>query len=419
MENQSERKRKSKGRLSVMDEFTGDAGVIDFQPQISREDQNRIDQKTKFADIPVSARTEIIEKNSTLLKDNLGQTSDNPKTEPRTNLGQLSDKLRTNLIHNSTEKNKTSDNPKTEPRTKPRTNLGQLSDKLRTISAFQALSGLQKNIMILIYDLCRINGGRTTAPVSIEQLYLKLESTRLSVQKSIQRLEQKYLILRKDFRSGRGGWTIYELPEGVWNEILQNETSDKLRTNLGQLSDKPKTEPKTEPRTNVPYSSSNNLNIVTTNTSEPEYLAEINLPVNLAKFGISKNNLQKLVDDKLCSLELVQKSIEALSFDVENGKTGNLAAILFGVLRSGKEYISQKYSETLQQELDQELKRIQESEENQKKIVEIKLLKRFKDYIDQNPQFIDSIKNKHNTFITSQELLEKVAFEEFKNLDSI
>jgi len=39
MENQSERKRKSKGRLSVMDEFTGDAGVIDFQPQISKEDQ--------------------------------------------------------------------------------------------------------------------------------------------------------------------------------------------------------------------------------------------------------------------------------------------------------------------------------------------------------------------------------------------
>jgi predicted transcriptional regulator len=419
MENQSERKRKSKGSLSVMDEFTGDAGVIDFQPQISREDQNRIDQKTKFADIPTSARTEIMEKNPKFLKDNLGQTSDKPKTEPRTNLGQLSDKLRTNLRHNLTEKNETSDKPKTEPRTDSRTNLGQLSDKPRTISAFQSLSGLQKNIMVLFYDLCRISGGRTTAPVSIEQLYLKLKSTRLSVQKSIQRLEQKHLVLRKDFRSGRGGWTIYELPEAVWNEILQSETSDKLRTNLGQLSDKPKTEPKTEPRTTSPYSSSNNLNIITTNTGEPEFSAEITLPNNLSRFGISKNNLQKLVDDKLCSLELVQKSIEALSFDVENGKTGNLAAILFGVLRSGKEYISQKYSETLQQELDQELKRIQETENHQKRLLEIKLLKRFKDYVDQNPSFIDSIKNKHSSFVSSNELLEKVAFEEFKNLDSI
>ena len=44
MEKQLERKRKSRGRLSVMDEFTGDAGVIEFQPQISTEDQKRIDQ---------------------------------------------------------------------------------------------------------------------------------------------------------------------------------------------------------------------------------------------------------------------------------------------------------------------------------------------------------------------------------------
>lgn len=115
-------------------------------------------------------------------------------------------------------------------------------------------------------------------------------------------------------------------------------------------------------------------------------------------------------------MELVQKSIEALSFDVENGKTGNLAAILFGVLRSGKEYISQKYSETLQQELDQELKRIQETKIQQKRLSEIKLQEKFKTFVDQNPQFIESIKAKHSTFVTSNELLEKVAFEEFKSL---
>ena len=104
------------------------------------------------------------------------------------------------------------------------------------------------------------------------------------------------------------------------------------------------------------------------------------------------------------------------TFDVENGKTGNLANILFGVLGSGREYISQKYSESLQQELDQELKRIEEAQENQKKISEIKLQEKFKTYVDENPQFIESIKNKNNTFVTSQELLEKVAFEEFRGL---
>jgi ribosomal protein RSM22 (predicted rRNA methylase) len=86
------------------------------------------------------------------------------------------------------------------------------------------------------------------------------------------------------------------------------------------------------------------------------------------------------------------------------------------VLRSGKEYISQKYSENLQQELEQELKRIQETENNQKRLSEIKLQEKFKTFVDQNPQFIESIKAKHSTFVTSTELFEKVAFEEFKSL---
>jgi len=267
--------------------------------------------------------------------------------------------------------------------------------------------------MILLYDLCRINGSRLTSTISIEQLSSKLESSRLSVQKSIQRLEQKKLVLRKDFRSGRGGWTIYEVPESVWNEILQIETSDKLRTNLGQLSDKPRTEPRTEPRTNVPYSSSNDLNINNTITTAAEYLI---IPENLRRFGVSLVNLQNLITAEKTTLEIAHRSLSALSFDVENGKTGNLANILFGVLGSGREYISQKYSETLQAELDQELSRISQAQENEKRSAELKLSARFKEYIQANPDFIESIKAKHSTFVTSTELLEKVAFEEFKSL---
>ena len=58
MEKQLERKRKSKGSLSVMDEFTGEAGVIHFQPTISAEEQTRIDHKTRFADVPTSAQVQ-------------------------------------------------------------------------------------------------------------------------------------------------------------------------------------------------------------------------------------------------------------------------------------------------------------------------------------------------------------------------
>ena len=181
------------------------------------------------------------------------------------------------------------------------------------------------------------------------------------------------------------------------------------------MSDKPKTEPKTEPRTKPPYSSSNDLYINNTTTIAAEILV---IPENLKRFGLSLVNLQNLITAEKTTLEIVQRSLAALSYDVENGKTGNLANILFGVLGSGREYISQKYSESLQAELDQELRRIQESEEQRKKLLEIKLQEKFKTYVEQNPEFIETVKSKHGSFVTSNELLEKVAFEEFKSIDT-
>ena len=139
------------------------------------------------------------------------------------------------------------------------------------------------------------------------------------------------------------------------------------------------------------------------------------MPVNLARFGISKNNLQKLVDDKLCTLEIVQKSIEALSFDVENGKTGNLAAILFGVLRSGKEYVSQKYAEKISIELSTELKRLELFERNRQILAETRLKAQYEEFLTNTPDYVENIKKRHNGILNaSSDLIEKIAFEEFK-----
>ncbi len=202
----------------------------------------------------------------------------------QTNLGHSSDKPRTK----ESLAGETSDKPKTEPRTNHRTNLGHSSDKPRTIFGFSELSGLQKEITLLLYEMCFLRGERSTGPVSVEHIFLRLNSTRLSVQKSIQRLEQKKILLRKQSRSGRGGWTVYELPENIWNQILQIESSDKLRTNLGHSSDKPKTEPKTEPRTSAP-SSSRDLYIkgsTTTQLINLDVLGALDL-AQLREFGIT------------------------------------------------------------------------------------------------------------------------------------
>jgi predicted transcriptional regulator len=308
--------------------------------------------------------------------------------------------------------------PKVEPQPEPlhESKLSQSEAKPEPNGSFESLVGLQRDALIFVFDSCLNFGSKVSGPITISNLAISIRSTVAAARKAVQRLEQKGYIVRAEFKDGRGGWTKYALPQGIYSDLLSIKTRAKVESNLSQTRAKVEPQPEPQPEPKPSYSSSNNLNIITTNTGESEFSAEIILPINLSRFGISKNNLQKLVDDKLCSLELVQKSIEALSFDVENGKTGNLASILFGVLRSGKEYISQKYSETLQQELEQELKRIQETEDQQKRLLEIKLQEKFKIFVDQNPQFIESIKTKHSSFVTSTELLEKVAFEEFKSL---
>ena len=340
------------------------------------------------------------------------QTDSRIEKEAITNRQQTDSKRITNL----SEKNET-DNKQVTKRITERITIGQQTDNKRiTKSGFESLVGNEKNLLLLIFKECLRIGNLISPEITLSHIYESLKINPGVAKMVIHRLVKKGVIKREISKTGRGGWIKFSIQKELYQDLRIRESDNKEITNGYQSDNKQVTKRVTEQITSGPYSSSNNLNIITTNTGEPDISAELTLPNNLLRFGISKNNLQKLVDDKLCSLELVQKSIEALSFDVENGKTGNLAAILFGVLRSGKEYISQKYSETLQQELDQELRRIQETEDQQKRLSEIKLQEKFKTFVDQNPQFIESIKAKHSNFVTSNELLEKVAFEEFKSI---
>ncbi len=306
--------------------------------------------------------------------------------------------------------------PKVKPQPEPRleSKLSQSEAKVEPNGSFESLVGLQRDALIFVFDSCLHFGSKISGPITISNLAASLRTTVAAARKAVQRLEKKGYLLRAEFKDGRGGWTKYALPQGVYSDLLSIKTRAKVEPNISQTRAKVEPQPEPQPEPRLPYSSSNDLyNKETTNTA-----AEILIiPENLRRFGVSVVNLQNLITAEKTTLEIIQRSLSALSFDVENGKTGNLANILFGVLGSGREYISQKYSETLQQELDQELARINQAEENEKRSAELKLSARFKEYIQANPSFIESIKAKHSNFVTSNELLEKVAFVEFKSLN--
>ncbi len=426
-----------------MDEFTSanGAGELVYAPNLPVEELVRLKEATRMADIPGHARTDSIKVEPNLSQRpqepreafaheafvpisnspssikldiahiNSEQTenklSTQPRTELRTNTEQTTNKLRTKNLDSLETKNKLS----TQPRTELRTNTEQTTNKLRTISSFSQLVGLQRKLIEIVYNFCRVLGEKTTDRLSLEFLSASCEASSAVVQVTTRRLMAKGVLQKFESKEGRGGWTRYSLPEGVYKELFHLETENKLRTNYQQTKNKLSTQPRTEPRTNAPYSSSDFILKKETTTMA--------VPENLRRFGISVVNLQNLVVSNKTTQDIVERSLSALSFDVENGKTGNLTNILFGVLNSGREYISQKHSEAMQAELDRELKRITETEENQKRVVEAKLKTKFQEHLLANPEFLDLIKNRHKSYVTSQEVLEKMAFEEFKNIEGV
>ena len=270
------------------------------------------------------------------------------------------------------------------------------------------LIGKERKLLFFIFQKCESIGSLETQIVTTEELLKVLDVSAVRLRNLIFRLQdEKKLIKVTQVHLGRSGWRKFSLDKEVFQIIRIHLSSGKPLAEREQTVSNASPKALAYPLAEAPYSSSNNLNI-NTNTIE--------LPENLRRFGISTVNLERLLSSGKTTQEVIERSLAALSFDVENGKTGNLANILFGVLGTGREYISQKYSETLQKELDVELARIQQAEENQKLATEIQLQAKFKAYLQENPEFLESVRERHKAFVKNDSVLEKLAFGEFKNM---
>ena len=277
---------------------------------------------------------------------NLGQTQDKVETNSR----QTQDKVETKPKLNLRQGKETPDKVKTELKTELKTNLGQSWDKVETKINFSSLVGLQRNIVLFLYEICKASRDKTTCSLSIEHISSSCKTTKSSAQKTIQRLEKKHILKRSEFKNGRSGWTRYELPEWIYQEILHNETQDKLKTNIGQTWDKLGTEPKTELRTSPSSSSGYNI-LNTTTTGDPDkprqgILSEEWLKIDigsLSNIGFTMTHLIQIASQNKLTASVVQDSIHAFAFDLqENDKAKSIKVdpinFFMGILRGGKPY---------------------------------------------------------------------------------
>ena len=132
---------------------------------------------------------------------NREQTEDKLVAEPRTNRGQTED----NIWVKKSNRGQIGDRTEDRTEDKPRTNLGQIEDKPRTNFSFSSLVGLQRKIVIFIYESCRISMKGITQPTSLQHIAERCKTTEISAKKTIQkhnkRLSTNWSRNRPFFRS--------------------------------------------------------------------------------------------------------------------------------------------------------------------------------------------------------------------------
>lgn len=105
--------------------------------------------------------------------------------------------------------------------------LGSMSNRTQTepmrYSTLDGLVGLQRKLLISLYNLTdQVHKGETSK-IKITDLAIQLEKSRNSVHSLIYELVKKGAITRKYTKIGPNGWNIFELSESLMSELLKKK----------------------------------------------------------------------------------------------------------------------------------------------------------------------------------------------------
>ena len=274
----------------------------------------------------------------------------------------------------------------TKPTTLSATKWQQTDNKLATNVSFSQLIGLQKNIVIFVYNACKQSRGKTTDAITLDHFASNLNTSTGTVKTTLQRLEKKNCITRIAFKNGRGGWSKYELAENIFRELLLLETDNKLATNWQQTDNKVGAKLATEPTTSSPSSSS--INITTTNY-KADALAnvQIELTESLMAIGFNNGHIDQLKRDSTLSSEDIQNSLNAFAFDLGfedvRRKVRSPIGLIMKLLKNGQAYVSEKGYESDEDRLYRESIERAEKKKEEKKNLESKLVNiKFEEWLE-------------------------------------
>ena len=272
-----------------------------------------------------------------------------------TNRIQIEHKPDTNQTLNTVKKHKPDTNQEqtehkldTELDTKNTVSRTQTGHKPDTKYTFFTIVGLQRKIILFLYENCKKIRSKETEPFALEYIASQLNICLGSVKTTIRRLQTKKLINRIDFKIGRSGWSRYEVPNDLFSEIMQLETEHKINAYEKQTGHKPNTKLDT-----TLHSSSNLYKTTTTDNEQNLNQSLIGLQIEwknldiepLSKIGFTTNHLYQIASQNKLSPQVVQDSIYAFAFDLqENDKAKNIKGdpinFFMGILRRVGPYVT-------------------------------------------------------------------------------
>lgn len=223
-----------------------------------------------------------------------------------------------------------------------REHLGNTLDPTTLYNKIFNLTGIQRNILNLVAEICSSRQMLDTGPLETSKIANHINTPVASVKTSIKRLIDKGFIFRNRGRTSKGGYVNFSIPQEILNIV--NEQKEIFIDTRFQLNPFNLLREHLD-NTNAYISSSNNLNTITKSKDViPEEWNNVNYEI-LQHIGFSKTQIMQLVDK--ADPSIVQESINHFAFGLENNqklkKYDDPLNVLMGVLRKGQAWFEKDY----------------------------------------------------------------------------
>jgi hypothetical protein len=195
--------------------------------------------------------------------------------------------------------------------------------------AFGKLVGLQRKILLIVYESMQGRGDNLTEPMSSTLLAESVLADRLTTKDALRRLRVKGILSHGEVKNGKGGWVRYAVPPIIRAEIFAWQ-----RVSKGLAKGEPKGEQ--NPSSSSSYIDSN-LTPTTTAESETRVRAkDVWTPEDLdysmlADIGFGRSQALQLRSLGL-SFDVVQSSLVYFDFELRYTKSGKTIQAPLGLL---------------------------------------------------------------------------------------